>query len=141
MMRLPSKELIASPFLLTEDRERQKKDVARLEFKSANYREEPEVVAESTSEETGSYPEVEALKEQLRSESAQFHVRLEETERRVGEEVRAQCSDEFSSNLAAERERITNLCRRFERERRQYFEKVEYEVAKLSLAIAERVLH
>lgn len=140
-MRLPYEEsLSAQPFLLTESYEQRKRDVARLEFKSANHRGECPADVEPIVEQAESSLEIEALKEQFRLEAAQFQVRLQEAERRVGDAVRAESSEEFTRNLAAERERIANLYRCFERERLQYFAKVEPEVVKLALAIAERVV-
>jgi flagellar assembly protein FliH len=56
-------------------------------------------------------------------------------------EAIAAAEQDTSQRLLKERESLTRFVQQFEQEKQRYFSEVEGEVVKLSLAIAERVLH
>jgi flagellar assembly protein FliH len=65
-----------------------------------------------------------------------------EAERRAAhEQGRLEAENEMHASLQREREALNLVMSQFEQEKKRYFSEVESEVVKLSLAIAERVLH
>ncbi len=53
----------------------------------------------------------------------------------------ARAEEQFEELLSKERERISNALEAFQSERTQYYAKVEAEIVRLALAIAEKILH
>lgn len=66
---------------------------------------------------------------------------LREAHERGQREEREALHEEMEQRLAEERANISLAIQQFEQEKQQYFSQVEGEVIRLSLAIAERVLH
>lgn len=66
---------------------------------------------------------------------------LREAHERGRNEALASLKAEMEQKLAEERVAISRVVQQFEEEKKRYFTEVESEVVRLSLAIAERVLH
>lgn len=66
---------------------------------------------------------------------------IDATARRVRSESREAWETETAARVAAERRAVMETCERFSAERARYFECVESEVVKLSLAVAARILN
>ncbi len=81
------------------------------------------------------------LKVQLQRQSLETCDELERVKRGTRAEARAEWEAELDERLTVERELVRQTCERFREERERYFHAVEGEVVRLSLAIAQRVLH
>ncbi len=130
----------ALPALLMEKTNR---SVARLEFYSMD---QPAIPTQmgvdvQSGKEALLLEQLEALTYQLRSEAAEMPARLEEARRSTREESDREWEQRLEVLAKAERMRTVDFSDLFQRERNKYFAAVEAEVVKLSLAIAERVLH
>jgi len=139
-------ETVFEPLLLDESAPRRERGVARLQFRRANLSEFEEAaisecIVPAASSGQVSAAEVEALREELRTQAEQFRVHVKEAELEAADAARTKCSEEFTLRLTAERERVAKLCAQFERERARYFSGAEAEIVKLALAIAAQVLH
>ncbi|MEZ2345944.1 FliH/SctL family protein [Terriglobus sp. RCC_193] len=70
---------------------------------------------------------------------------LDQTLREAHERGRSEAMEslkaEMEQKVAAERAAVSRMVQQFEEEKKRYFTEVESEVVRLSLAIAERVLH
>lgn len=85
--------------------------------------------------------QIAALEIQMRRQSQEASEELEAARRAVRVSARQEWESELAERLEVERELVLQTCARFGVERDKYFAGVEAEVVKLSLAIAERVLH
>jgi flagellar assembly protein FliH len=123
-----------------------KKNISRLEFQALDHPvaqavQELEVNSASTATELCLHEQVTALQEQLKLQTQQFVKQLEAAQREARSESREEWSEELETAISAERARVLGACEKFEKERSQYFSEVEFQVVKLALAIAARVLH
>ena len=66
---------------------------------------------------------------------------IEEERRAAHEQGRLEAENEMHVSVQQERDALNLVMAQFEQEKKRYFSEVESEVVKLSLAIAERVLH
>ncbi len=67
--------------------------------------------------------------------------RLQEAHERGRRETLESLEGELDRKIAEERKAVSRIVQQFDEERKRYFKEVESEVVRLSLAIAERVLH
>ena len=72
---------------------------------------------------------------------ADVELSLREAHERGRREALIAAEADFQQKLAGERALLSRVVQQFEQEKKKYFSEVEGEVVKLSLAIAERVLH
>jgi flagellar assembly protein FliH len=66
---------------------------------------------------------------------------IEEERRAAREQGRIEAENEMHVSVQQERDALSLVMSQFEQEKKRYFSEVEHEVVKLSLAIAEHVLH
>jgi flagellar assembly protein FliH len=125
-----------------------KKKVSRLEFPSigqpgADAAPDGTAATSSTLPMTESVVEerIAVMERQLTLQEREAAAQIEVARRQAKTESRREWEDELEDRIAAERERVTQVCEDFARERARYFAEVEAEVVKLALAIAARVLH
>jgi len=81
------------------------------------------------------------LEHNLKMQNELHAAEIEDSVRRAQVEERDRCEDEFKNAIDKERETIARLCGQLGDERRRYFDQVEGEIVKLSLAIAAQILH
>ncbi len=129
-----SAALGAAPAVMSELMERMKRGVTPLEFSAVG-----EAAQDAAAAAVTAVPEDEAtfsISERARQVIAMVNAAREET----AAAVRAECEQELTAGLAAERARVELLCDELARDRRSYFMEVERRVVELSLAIARKVL-
>jgi flagellar assembly protein FliH len=85
--------------------------------------------------------EIAALEAQLRRQALEARGEVEMTRLTSRSDARAEWEAELNERLTVEREVVMQTCDKFRDERDKYFASVEGEVVRLSLAIAQRVLH
>ena len=126
------------PVRLLREEERK---VARLEFLPVD---QPKVRTEPEKEKESAIrleEEIATLSERLQSQAEHRSVEIELARNEAKAEARYEWEEELQSERAQERAAIVKANDEFLKERSRYFVKVEAEVVKLALAIAERVLH
>jgi flagellar assembly protein FliH len=74
-------------------------------------------------------------------ETFDFEASLRAAHEQGRREAMADAEEDMVQRLMLERESVGRFVRQFEQEKQRYFSEVEGEVVRLSLAIAERVLH
>jgi flagellar assembly protein FliH len=74
-------------------------------------------------------------------EAFDFEASLRAAHEQGRREAMAAAEEDLMHRLMLERETVSRFVQQFEQEKQRYFSEVEGEVVKLSLAIAERVLH
>jgi flagellar assembly protein FliH len=134
----PAQNAPVMPVRLLREEERK---VARLEFLPL---EQPKVWTESVKENEPAIrleEEIATLSERLRSQAEQRSAEIEVAREEAKVVARYEWEEEFQRKTAQERTAILKANDEFLKERSRYFVKVEAEVVKLALAIAERVLH
>ena len=89
-----------------------------------------------------SYPEVGGAGDPHRAGGGSDNaVRSEQARREGAREGELRATAEFEAKLQAERAKVAAALREFERERREYYGRVEGEIVHLALAIAAKILH
>jgi flagellar assembly protein FliH len=117
-------------------------DVAPLIFESLAMAEiEVDGVAGRNEEQAGLIEQLTLLESRLRSQSLSLPAQLENARQQAKSEARAEWEVDLEQQIASERAVFERVCEQFNQERTRYFAAVERQVVKLSLAIAERVLH
>ena len=85
--------------------------------------------------------QIAALEAEIQRQALERCDALEQERRAARSEARLEWETELDERLTVEHELVLLTCARFCGERERYFASVEGEVVKLSLAIAQRVLH
>jgi flagellar assembly protein FliH len=81
------------------------------------------------------------VEELLKKMEILHRTEVEEKVRQARMNEQAKCEEEYNEALYRERESVHRICEQFVEERKHYFERVEVEIVRLSLAIAARILH
>ncbi len=86
-------------------------------------------------------PVIEASLESSAAEAIDLPAVIQAAEDQARREAQAAAAAAYENQIRAERATISRTVQQFEQEKQDYFANLEQEVVKLSLAIAERVLH